>query len=52
MPPYKANKSKAQQRFMFVLEKEGKLKPGEAAGKARASKGKRLPEHVKHRKKK
>ena len=51
MPPYKANKSKAQQRMMFLLEKQGKLAPGEALGKARASKYKALPEHVKPLKK-
>jgi hypothetical protein len=50
MPPYQANKSKAQQRLMFVLEREGKLRKGEARGKARASKGKRLPGHVSWRK--
>ncbi len=46
MPPYTPNKSIAQQRKMFVLEREGKLAPGEAEGKARASKGRRLPKHV------
>ncbi len=44
---HKANKSMAQQKMMFILEKEGKLDNGEAIGKARASIGKHLPEHVK-----
>jgi hypothetical protein len=46
MPPYKPNKSKAQQRKMFALVKQGKLSQQEAEGKARASKGKQLPEKV------
>ena len=52
MPPYKPNKSKKQQRLMFVLEKEGKLAPGEALGKAKASMGKKLPLRVKPKRKK
>lgn len=44
MPPYTPNASQAQQRKMFVLERQGKIAPGEAEGRARASKGKRLPE--------
>ena len=49
MPPYKANRSRSQERLMFVLEKEGKLAPREAVGKARATKKvfKSLPQHVK-----
>lgn len=37
MPPYKKNVSKAQQRLMFALEARGKLAPGEAEGKAKAT---------------
>lgn len=47
MPPYKAVKSKAQERMMFVLAKEGKMSMADARGKARAAKGKKLPQHVK-----
>lgn len=49
MPPYKPNKSKAQQRKMFALAEEGKLPMSEAIGKARATKGKykALPARVK-----
>lgn len=50
MPPYTPNRSHAQQRKMFALEREGKLRPGEAIGKARASKGKRLPKRVRTKK--
>ena len=50
MPPYKAPVSEAQRRKFFVLEREGKLRPGEARGKSRAVKGKRLPKHVRHKK--
>jgi hypothetical protein len=41
-------KSKAQVRKMFVLEKEGKLPPGKAEEMARSTPNiKKLPEHVK-----
>lgn len=46
MPPYEPNKSMAQQRKMFVLAKQGKISKEDAVGKARASKGKNLPDHV------
>lgn len=46
MPPYQSNKSKAQQRKMFTLEARGEIAHGEAAGRARASRGKQLPERV------
>lgn len=46
MPPYKAPTSEAQRRYMFVLEREGKLAPGEARGKSRAVKGRHLPKHA------
>lgn len=41
-------KSKAQQRFMFAAESQGKLKPGTARKWAHETKNmKKLPEHVK-----
>ena len=46
MPPYKKPTSESQRRYMFVLERQGKLKRGEARGKSRAVKGKKLPMHV------
>lgn len=49
MPPYTANKSKAQQRKMFALAKRGEISMAEAKGKARASQGKHLPERKKKR---
>ncbi len=54
MPPYKKNKSKAQERLMFALAKKGELPMSEAVGKAKATKKswKGLPEHVKPKKKK
>ena len=51
MPPYKPVKSKAERRKLFELAKEGKISMEDAMGKARAAKGKRLPEHVKKGKK-
>jgi hypothetical protein len=50
MPPYKAPVSEAQRRYLFVLERQGKLRPGEARGKSRAAKGRRLPKHARRRK--
>ena len=44
---YKPVKSKAQRRKLFALAAEGKISQADAEGKARAAKGKRLPEHVK-----
>ena len=49
MPPYKKPVSEKQRRYMFILEREGKLAPGEAEGKSRAVKGKRLPMRSKRR---
>ena len=51
MPPFSQNVSKAQERKMFVLEDQGKLAPGEAVGRARATKGNfhNLPQHVGHK---
>lgn len=46
MPPYKPPVSEAQRRYLFVLERQGKLRPGEARGKSRAVKGRKLPKHV------
>jgi hypothetical protein len=46
MPPYTPVTSKAQSRKLFVLEKEGKLAPGEAEGKTRAANFKSLPQHA------
>jgi hypothetical protein len=45
MPPYTKPVSEAQRRMMFVLERQGKLKKGEARGKSRALRGKKLPMH-------
>lgn len=46
-------KSKAQLKKLFVLEKQGKLKKGVAEEFARATPDiKKLPEHVKKKKKK
>jgi hypothetical protein len=54
MPPYKPNKSKAQQRKMFALAEQGKISKTEAVGKARATESsyKKLPNKVKKGKKK
>ncbi len=49
MPPYKKPTSEAQRRYMFVLERQGKLAPGEAIGKSRAVKGRKLPKHARRR---
>lgn len=49
MPPYKAAKSKAQERKFFALANEGKMSMADARGKARAAKGSKLPERVKKR---
>lgn len=46
MPPYKPNVSQAQQRKMFALAEKGDISMDEARGKARASKGKKLPKRV------
>ena len=45
MPPYQKPVSEAQRRMLFVLERHGKLKKGEARGKSRAVRGKTLPRH-------
>ena len=44
MPPYQANASMAQQRKMFALANRGEVSMADAEGRARASKGKNLPE--------
>ncbi len=49
MPPYKAVKSKAQRRKLFALAARGEISQADARGKARAAKGKRLPEKVRSR---
>ena len=49
MPPYSVNKSKAQQRKMFALAERGEVSMADAEGRARASKGKKLPERVKRK---
>ena len=47
---YQAVKSKAQERLLFAKANRGELPMHEARGKARAAKGKDLPEHVSKRK--
>lgn len=49
MPPYKKPTSESQRRYMFILEREGRLRKGEARGKSRSVKGKKLPRHAKKR---
>ena len=49
MPPYHANASQAQQRKLFALANRGEIPMSEAKGRARASKGKHLPERVRSR---
>jgi hypothetical protein len=44
MPPFSQNKSKAQQRLMFAKANRGEVSMADAVGRARASKGKHLPE--------
>ena len=44
MPPFTPNASKAQQRLMFAKADKGEVSMADAKGRARASKGKRLPE--------
>ena len=46
MPPYHANASMSQQRLMFAKANRGEVSMADAKGRARASKGKRLPERV------
>ena len=46
MPPYTPPVSEARRRKMFVLERQGKLRKGEALGKSRAVRGKKLPMHA------
>lgn len=52
MPPYHQNKSMAEQRFLFSLADRGGISEDDALGRARASKGKKLPEHVSKRRSK
>lgn len=49
MPPYKPVKSRSQERLLFAKADRGELSMDEARGKARAAKGKRLPERVSRR---
>jgi hypothetical protein len=51
VPPYKPPRSLAQERLFFAMAKRGEISMAEARGKARAAKGKRLPERVHKRKK-
>jgi len=46
MPPYKPVVSDAQRRKLFALADEGQIAMAEARGKARAAKGRDLPDHV------
>lgn len=46
MPPYQAVKSQAQRRKLFALANRGEISRSEAEGKARAAKGRSLPERV------
>ncbi len=46
MPPYQPVKSNAQRRKLFALAERGEISKTEAEGKARAAKGKKLPERV------
>lgn len=50
MPPYSAVVSKAQRRLLFAKAGRGELSMDEARGKARAAKGRRLPERKRSRK--
>ena len=47
MPPYKSD---AQRRYFHYAEKAGKIKPSVVKEFDQASKGKKLPEHVKAKK--
>lgn len=47
--PYKSD---AQRKYIHVLEDEGKIKPSKVKEFDEKSKGKKLPEHVKPKKKK
>jgi hypothetical protein len=49
MPPYRPVVSQAQRRKLFALANRGELSMDEARGKARAAKGKRLPERKRSR---
>jgi hypothetical protein len=46
MPPYKPVVSNAQRRTLFALAERGEISKSEAEGKARAAKGRKLPERV------
>ncbi len=46
MPPYKPVVSQAQRRKLFALASRGEISKDEAEGKARAAKGKKLPQRV------
>lgn len=49
MPPYKKPVSESQRRYMFILEREGKLPKGEARAKSHAVKGKKLPKRIRRK---
>lgn len=49
MPPYHQNASMAQQRLLFAKAERGEVAKSDALGRARASKGKHLPERVSKR---
>lgn len=46
MPPYKPVVSNAQRRRLFAKANRGEIAMSEAEGKARAAKGRSLPERV------
>jgi hypothetical protein len=50
MPPYTKPTSEAQRRYMFVLAKQGKISQDDAIGKSEAVKGRKLPKHVRPKK--
>jgi hypothetical protein len=49
MPPYQPVVSNAQRRKLFALASHGEISMDEAEGKARAAKGKKLPERVRRK---
>lgn len=49
MPPYKPVVSQAQRKKLFALAERGEISEDEARGKARAAKGRKLPQRVQKR---
>lgn len=47
MPPFQLVRSTAQRKKLFALADRGEISKDEAEGKARAAKGRDLPEYVK-----